>query len=329
MPPQRKPRLSLDLLRGFRTAARFLSFTKAAQELSLSQSAISREVKALEDQLGAPLFTRVNRTLRLTQAGEQLYRAASEALELIDAAAEHVAGAGRTLSITATVPFASLWLGPRLSDFARHHPDVRLRVVASNDNLDIAREQIDLAVRYVPNGTNPPSGEWIFDYELFPVCSPRLLEQPGCQIESVAHLANHVLLDLETVRSGRPWYDWQQWIQAMDVGTLKSAGSVRFSHYDQVIAAALSGGGVAMGKWPHLASQLHEDVLIAPLGDAGVARIGRFYVITGGPAPSASVQAFLTWLRREAQRDVRRRSGRLKSRQAVRRLNRRAVRTAE
>lgn len=327
MPRQRKPRLSLDLLRGFHAAARHLSFTRAAHELSLTQSAISQEVKALEEQVGAPLFARVNRTLRLTQAGEQLYRAADEAFDLIDTAAAQVAGAGSTLSITTTVPFASLWLGPRLPNFARRHPDIRLRLVASNDNLDIAREHIDLAVRYVPNGASPPSDEWIFDYELFPVCSPALLERPGCHIESIANLAQHVLLDLETVRNGRPWYDWQQWLQAKNVRNMKSAGSQRFSHYDQVIAAALSGGGLAMGKWPHLASQLQQNVLVAPLGDAGVARLGRFYIIVGSEAPSDSVNAFLTWLRGQAEEDLRKRGKPLEARHPpTRRAHKRAMR---
>jgi DNA-binding transcriptional LysR family regulator len=304
---QQTPRLSLDLLRGFRAAARHLSFTQAARELCVTQSAVSREVKALEEQLGAPLFTRVNRTLRLTLAGEQLYRTADEALALIDSTAEQLAGAGRALSITSTVPFASLWLGPRLPDFARRHPDIRLRVVASNDNLDIAREHIDIAIRYAPNGATPPSGEWIFDYEAFPVCSPALIRQAARPIESAADLARHVLLDLETVRNGRPWYDWQQWLDAMRIRGLRPAGSLRFSHYDQVIAAAISGSGLAIGKWPHLASQLQQNVLVAPLGDAGVARLGRFYLIVGSDAPAGPVEAFLTWLRAQADEDIRKR----------------------
>jgi DNA-binding transcriptional LysR family regulator len=169
----------------------------------------------------------------------------------------------------------------------------------------------------VPTGANPPSDEWIFDYELFPVCSPVLLERPGCQIESLADLAKHVLLDLETVRNGRPWYDWQQWLQAKNVRNMKPAGSLRFSHYDQVIAAALSGGGLAMGKWPHLASQLQQNALVAPLGEAGVARLGRFHIIVGSDAPSDAVEAFLTWLRGEAKEDLRKRGGRSKTQHSL------------
>lgn len=308
MEPQRTPRLSLDLLRGFCAAARHLSFTLAARELCVTQSAVSQQVKALEEQLGADLFTRANRTLRLTQTGGQLFRAVDEALTLIDSTTEQIAGAGRSLSITTTVPFASLWLGPRLPAFARLHPEIRLRIVASNDNLDIAREQIDIAIRYAPNGATPPAGEPLFDYETFPVCSPALLQMTNRAIGSVADLAQHVLLDFETVRNGHPWYDWHQWLDAMKVRGLKPAGSLRFTHYDQVIAAALAGGGLAIGRWPHLSSHMHQGVLVSPLGDAGVVRSGRFYIVLGHGVPAEPSGTFLDWLRGEARDDISKRS---------------------
>src|SRR6266568_5099426 len=128
-------RLSLDLLRGFRAAARHLSFTRAANELFVTQSAISREIKTLETQLGQPLFHRVNRALQLTHAGEQLYRAADEALALIDATTERLAGSGSTVAVTTTNALASLWLAPRLPRFNRIHPGIGVRVAASNDKL--------------------------------------------------------------------------------------------------------------------------------------------------------------------------------------------------
>ena len=301
MKQPRTPRLSLDLLRGFRAAARHLSFTRAAHELFVTQSAISREVSTLEEQLGTPLFARANRTLRLTQAGEQLYRAAEEALALIDSTAAQVAGAGQTLSITTTVPFASLWLGPRLPGFARLHPEISLRITASNDNLDVVREQIDVAIRYAANGASPPSQLKIFDYEMFPVCSPTLAS--ALPIKIPADLAKHVLLDFETLRSGRPWYDWQLWLHAKQIRGLKPTGWLRFSHYDLVVEAAIAGNGVAIGKWPYLARHLREGVLAAPLGDAGMATIASFYVVVAEMAPKNAVESFVTWLRAEAQED--------------------------
>jgi hypothetical protein len=119
--------LSLDLLLGFRVAARHLSFTRAAQELHVTQSAISREIKTLEEQIGQALFHRVHRALQLTRAGEELYRAADEALSHLDAVTDRLAGAGRTLAVQTTTGLASLWLAPRLPRFNRLHPQIDVR----------------------------------------------------------------------------------------------------------------------------------------------------------------------------------------------------------
>jgi DNA-binding transcriptional LysR family regulator len=304
MKGQRTPRLSLDLMRGFRAAARHLSFTRAARELSVTQSAVSHEVRKLEEQLGTPLFTRASRTLGLTEAGERLYRAADEAISLIDAAAADVAGAGRSLTITTTVPLASLWLTPRLPEFLRLHPGIGLRVVASNDNLDLARERIDLAIRYAPQRASPPSPTKLFDFEVFPVCSPALALSADRPIRSIEDLARHVHLEFETARGGgRSWHDWDQWLAAKQIRGLKSAGTLRFSHYDQVVAAAIAGSGVAIGKWPYLEHQLQQGALVAPLGSAGAATIGGFYLVTP-EAPTSATASFVAWLRAQAQRDV-------------------------
>lgn len=304
MKAQRVPRLSLDLLRGFRAAASHLSFTRAARELFVTQSAISQEVKTLEEQLGTPLFVRVNRSLKLTRAGEQLYRATDEALALVDAAVAEVSGTGRNLTITTAVPFASLWLTPRLPAFLRLHPGIGLRVVASNDNLDLARERIDLAIRYAAKGTVPPSPTKLFDFDVFPVCAPALATEKDRPIRSADDLARHTWLEFETVRGGRSWYDWEQWLVAKQIRGLKSARVLRFSHYDQVVAAAIAGSGVAIGKWPYLEHQLRQGVLVAPLGDAGRATIGSYYLVLAEAAPASGAESFVAWLRAEAQRDL-------------------------
>ena len=124
MDKRRYPRLSLDLLRGFRVAARHLSFTRAAQELFVTQSAISREIKTLEEQIGQPLFHRVHRALQLTRAGEELYRAADDALTLLDGVTDRLAGTGKAIAVTTTSALASMWLAPRLPRFNSAHPGI-------------------------------------------------------------------------------------------------------------------------------------------------------------------------------------------------------------
>mgnify|MGYP000876575602 FL=1 len=301
------PRVSLHLVRGFWVAARQLSFTKAAAELFVTQSAVSREIKKLEEQLGQPLFRRVNRTLQLTQAGEELYRAVSEALVLIDAATDRLAGVERSLTVTTTIPLASLWLVPRLPRFTQQHPELDVRIVASNDVLDLVQAQVDIAIRYASLGGATPLGKPLVGYSTFPVCTPALMRDPARPLRTFADLAQHVLLEFETTVHGRPWYDWEQWFSAVKTAKFKPAGRQRFSHYDQVVEAALAGSGVAIGKRPHLNGKLQAGTLCAPFGTDGVATLGSFYVVV---APSATGrgavgEAFVAWLRSEVRRDER------------------------
>jgi LysR family glycine cleavage system transcriptional activator len=304
MAKRRQPRLSLDLLRGFRAAARHLSFTRAAQELHVTQSAISREIKTLEDQIGKPLFRRVHRALQLTRAGEELYRATDEALSLIDTAAGRVAESGKALAVTATTALASLWLAPRLPRFNRLHPGIDVRVVATNDRPDLEREQLDLAIRFVPRGADTPDGERFADCEIFPVCSPALARDRTHPLRGPADLAHQVRLDFETIRDGRPWSEWDVWYGALKIPAVTPASTLRFSHYDQVIPAAIEGSGVAMGARPHLTHYLRDGTLCAPFGSEAVATLGTFFIVLRpNVAPSDATEAFVAWLRSEVRRD--------------------------
>jgi len=304
---RRRPRLSLDLLKGFEAAARHLSFTRAGRELSLTQSAISREIKTLEEQLGQPLFTRVNRGLRLTDAGQGLHRAVGEALKLIDEATDRLAmsGGGETLAVTTSSALASTWLAPRLSRFIRLHPELDVRSVAADQKLDLARERLDVAIRWASPGSSVPGGEPLFDVQMFPVCSPTLARDRVRPLHSPADLAHHVLLDLETVTAGGPWSDWGPWLEAMKLSDLKPAGTLHFSHYDQVVQAAIDGSGVAIGRNPHSARHLRDGLLVAPFGREAVLSRGTYFVLS--PPRSAEppvVKEFVAWLRDEVRQDV-------------------------
>ena len=171
---------SLDLLRGFEAAARQLSFTRAAAELFLTQSAISRQVQTLEEQLGTPLFERHHRQIRLTEAGQTLYRAGAEAMRLLtDAVGELRGGAGSSVTVSCTMGFASLWLVPRLMDFRTEHPDIDIRIAADNRILDIERERVELAVRYCPADLAPARAG-----SSARRCSPSV--RPGCWVSAAS-----------------------------------------------------------------------------------------------------------------------------------------------
>ena len=304
MDKRRYPRLSLDLLRGFRVAARHLSFTRAAQELFVTQSAISREIRTLEEQIGQPLFHRVHRALQLTRAGEELYRAADEALTQLDAVTDRLTGSGSALAVTTTSALASLWLAPRLHRFNRLCPEIDVRIVASNDKPDLERDQLDIAIRFVPAGADSPNAERLVTCESFPVCAPALARDPVRPLRTPADLARHVRLDYETVRDGRRLSEWDFWFDAMKIRAVEPASTLRFPQFDQWIPAAVEGAGVAIGVLPHLTQQLRDGVLCAPFGRDAIANRGTFFIVTRRDvAQREDVKGFVTWLRSEVRRD--------------------------
>ena len=137
---------------------------------------------------------------------------------------------------------------PRLPRFQKAHPEVALRVVASNDVVDLKREQIDVAIRFATLEMPVPGGEKLFDYLQFPVCAPSLARSRRTPLRTLADLGRHVLIDFETTVYGRVWYDWQRWSAAMRLEGVRGRSWIRFSHYDQVIDAACNGTGVAMSQ---------------------------------------------------------------------------------
>src|SRR5262249_13387244 len=148
---------------------------------------------------------------------------------------------GEMLSVTTSVPVASLWLVPKLRRFVRLHPEVDVRSVAANQILDLERERLDIAIRWAPPGLSIPGAEPLFNVENFPVCSPALASDRARPLRCAADLTNHVLLDLEAVGAHGPYSDWGTWLDSMKLGDLKPAGTLRFSHYDQVVEAAIDG----------------------------------------------------------------------------------------
>ena len=302
----RASRLSLDLLKGFEAAARHLSFTRAGQELFLTQSAVSREIKTLEQQLGQQLFQRVNRGVRLTEAGQTLYRAVAEALLLIEQATGRLALSPTTeaLTVTTSVPLASMWLVPKLQRFFERYPDIDVRSVASNATLDLERERLDLAIRWIAPGAVAAGAEHLFDVEIFPVCAPRLARERARPLKTPSDLSHHVILDFDTVTGRGRWSDWQQWLAGLKLDDLKPAGTLRFSHFDQVMQAAINGSGIAMGRSPHNARHLREGLLVAPFGPKETLGFGCYVaVIAESSKERPVVRQFLSWLRYEVGED--------------------------
>lgn len=289
---------ALDLFRGFEAAARHLSFTRAAEELFVTQSAVSRQIQALEQSLGVALFTRRNRSLALTPAGEQMYRAAEGALRLLAEAVQRVGPDAQKnmVTVTSSIAFCSLWLIPRLAAFRALHPTLDVRVSANNQVLDLDRERIDVAIRYCPVSAAPQGAIRMFGEEIVPVCSPALLRDPARPLRQPADLRHHVLLHFEDVDRAIPSLSWDVWLEAAGLSGLKPAASLRFSHYDQVVNAALGGQGVALGRRPLVRRQIAEGSLVVPLPQSACVDRAYYIVRAGYSAGRTEVEDFVNWL---------------------------------
>jgi LysR family glycine cleavage system transcriptional activator len=285
----------LGPLLAFEAAARKLSFTKAGAELHLTQSAVSRQIQQLEEQLGVKLFERRTRALLLTESGQLLYRATQDALGILHDTTRRVRGTPsmKTVVVTTTPGFATLWLIPRLAGFTRDHPEVDVRISAANEMVDLERAGVDLAVRYAPED-RVSHGRLLFGETVFPVCSPALAANAANPLQTPDDLHRHILLYLEESRAA--WLDWDLWFHALGLRDFAPAGKLHFSHYDQLIQAAVDGTGVALGRNPLVQRLLREGRLVAPFADK-VASSRAYYVIEASAAKTKpQVRQFADWL---------------------------------
>jgi LysR family glycine cleavage system transcriptional activator len=289
----------LDLLYSFEAAARSLSFTRAAAELFLTQSAVSRQIQQLEAELGVALFERRHRALALTEAGRVMQRAVADCMErLRDATASvRATTALRQVAITTTPGFASLWLIPRLARFTATHPGVDVRISATLEVLDLERSGIDVSVRL--RAIEGAVGHSLFEETVTPVCSPLLLKNRALPLKKPADLAGHTLLAIDTPQGKAPTMDWEPWFQVMGLPQLRMKNTLRFSQYSDVVAAAVAGQGVAIGRMPLLAELLRDGRLVAPFSGAA-SRFGYFVLMAPRSAGNADAQDFVRWLMAEA-----------------------------
>ena len=276
-PPARAERrrpISLAGLRGFAAAARHLSFTAAAEELSLTQSAISRQVGSLERQVGHKLFKRETRALALTAAGAQLYRAVRDGIAAIDRSVEQIRGISATPRVTVTTypSFASLWLVPRLASFQRAHPLVEIRIDASDHVVDLEKEGVDLALRRCRPESAPRGSISLLDEEVTPVLSAELQNRFAPNGLVARDLLRMPLIDIDT----RMPYDpdsWEAWfaLAKVDDAQRAGAGMLLVGYSDQSIQAAARGQGVALAPSPLYGDMLVSGQLIAPFASVGLA----------------------------------------------------------
>jgi LysR family transcriptional regulator, glycine cleavage system transcriptional activator len=293
---------ALDLLLGFEAAARHLSFTRAGEELFLTQSAVSRQIKELEEQLGVELFQRRHRALALTEAGKSFYASAAQVLTTMRAATDQLrAQAGKKgLSVTTTNSFAALWLIPRLAGFTRTHPGIDVRIMADTRVQDLDRDGLDLAIRHGPASLAGSNAVRLMGERVFPVCSPRLLKDKSRPLREPQDLRHHCLLQYDDPEGRHPWLHWKTWLEVERIADLRPAGTLSFSGYEQIIPAAIAGHGVALGRSPLVKNLVASGELVAPFKSSADPARAYYAVVSKSAGGRPEVSEFVDWLKQEA-----------------------------
>jgi len=290
---------SMSALATFEAAARLASFTHAAQELGVTQAAVSRQIKALEDDLNTRLFVRANRRVVLTPSGAALSANVSAAFHSMAEMIETIRQphAPDTVTVGASLAFSHFWILPRLAGFRSAHPDIKLKLVSDDHITDLRRDRLDIAIRFgKPPFADGRSIASTADFA-FPVCSPRLLLAHGMTAES-ADLLRLPLIASDIVIP--TWLTWRSWAQGVGLGAAVGKASdlsrLRFNHYIDTIQAAVNGEGVALGWEALLRGHLDEGRLVR-LGTDKLTLGERYHVLVPlGRNVSAPTGIVLQWI---------------------------------
>ena len=296
--------ISAGQLRAFEAVARHLNFRAASEELALTQSAISRQIQGLENDVGVSLFLRHTRAVELTSAGVQLLRAVVPSLERIDSAVRIIRrSAGRkSVAISTWASFASMWLIPRLEVFQRDNPDIDIRIDTTDALVDLETTDVDLALRYSIPAHVPGHAQRLFGEQLTPVISPWLLKT-GSPIRKPKDLAQFALVEAGDAHRSQhmEWLTWQRWFEARQLTNFSPKRWLYFNYAHQIAQAALTGQGVALARMPLVADSLASGDLVEPLPTMRLDSPLAYWLIVGPRnAARPEVTAFCEWLTAQA-----------------------------
>ena len=290
----------LNALRSFEAAARHGSFKAAAEELCVSHSAISHQVKLLEQYLGLELFSRRSRAVELTRAGRAYYPVLRETFDrLADSTALLLTPKRQdVLTIQLYSTFAIRWLIPRLPDFQARHPQINVRLNTSQRDVDFEHEDVDACVMIGTPSQDDLSYTYLFGAELLPVCSPALL-QATPPLRTPLDLARHSLLQVYPSRR-----DWSVWLEGHGVGHLNADGGLQFDSYDHALSTAAQGLGVALGMQPYLAKDIRSGLLVEVFPGKRVRHDRDWYLVCRRErAKQPKIAAFRDWLLEKVKAD--------------------------
>jgi LysR family glycine cleavage system transcriptional activator len=293
----------LNALRAFEAAARHGSFSAAAQELRVTDSAVSQQVRTLERYLGTRLFKRLPRGLLLTEVGSTYLPVLTAGFDRLSAATTSLRsrGIGGLLTVAALPAFASGWLLPRLGKFTERYPRVELLLKTSRALADFRREDVDVAIRF---GTGAASGQetksvFLMAEEVFPVASPTLVA-PTLLPLKVADLRTLPRLHDVDAQPSQPWMSWQGWFERADVEAPDALRGLKFTDSIVLLGAAVAGLGVALGRGPHIEGLLARGQIVRLTQDSWKAAWSYHLVAPPAHFLRANVRAFVEWIVDEA-----------------------------
>jgi LysR family transcriptional regulator, glycine cleavage system transcriptional activator len=286
---------SLQSLLAFESAARHLSFTRAAQELSVTQTAISHQIKALEDRLEIKLFTRKRNTLALTPAATEYLRSVSEAISMLAIASDNTRKkVVNTVLVIACLPaYAVHCLIPRLPDFQRRHPDITVHLSTSANFDEFDNNTHDVSIRYGSGRWSGMRADLLHGETFFPVCSPQLLESLGSEGSEAERLARFVRI--RTYFYSLYQDDWPAWLDAAGHSHVRFAGESVFQLQLTSQAAAVEGMGLAIGRTPLIDRDLARGTLVAPFGTRVASSSSYFLASTAAKSKLRRVELFREW----------------------------------
>lgn len=303
----RRP-LSLTNLRAFEAVARLLSFSQAADELFVTQSAMSRQIKTLEAELGAPLFVRGTRSVEVTPSGQVLLHAVQGSLHKIDASVRQIrqTRSRRRVNVTTFASFGSLWLLPRIEAFQRQHADIDIRVSTADAILDLDDPELDLALRYCSPAQASAGALRLFGEVLTPVVSRSLAEQirrgEAPPLSTPADLAQHTLAEEDDTKVNIESLSWRHWLARHGQPALQPRRWLYLDYTYQQVQAALAGQGVALARVPLVVEALQRGELVEPFGPAGRMGSASLYWLVEAPASRGrpEVVQFCAWVLEQA-----------------------------